>query len=379
MLPACFALLDDSTDHPATAPRSRLYTGYQRSLRGTDASTLPALLTQMQAALQQGLHAVALLSYELGAELLQIDAVATTDLSAAAEILLFSQCQHLSAADTAIWLQQQADDAEATAGIANVRTNVDEAAFCTAIDRIHDYIAAGDTYQVNYTYRLHFDAYGAPLQLYRQLRARQPVPYGALISLPDGHCILSFSPELFVRHQDGRLLAQPMKGTAPAAGDDTTENGRRAEQLTQDEKNRAENLMIVDLMRHDLSKVAEIGSVKVTKLNALESYPNVHHLVSTVTGQLQPGKTAADVLCATLSPGSISGAPKVQAMKVISEMEAARGPYCGSLFAIDAGGAMESSVLIRTLALERDEEKRWQYRVCAGGGIVADSQPEAER
>lgn len=137
--------------------------------------------------------------------------------------------------------------------------------------------------------------------------------------------------------------------------------------------------MIVDLMRHDLSKVSEVGSVKVTALNALETYPSVHHLVSTVTAQLRPGHDAADVICATFPPGSISGAPKVQALKVIQELEAPRGPYCGSLMVIDADGGMDSSVLIRTLALEKDDGDVWHLRVCAGGGIVADSVPREER
>jgi len=385
MLPACFALLDDSTDHPATAPRSRLYTGYQRSLRGADASALPALLTQMQAALQQGMHAVALLSYELGAELLQIDTVATTDLSAAAEILLFSQCQHLSAADTVIWLQQQADDTKATAGIANVRANVDEAAFCTAIDRIHDYIAAGDTYQVNYTYRLHFDAYGAPLQLYRQLRARQPVPYGALISLPDGRCILSFSPELFVRHQDGRLLAQPMKGTAPAAADDAAENGRRAEQLTQDEKNRAENLMIVDLLRNDLGRIAVNGSVAVPQLFAVERFGQVLQMTSTVTAQLRADTTLAELLTALYPCGSITGAPKHRSMQIISELETApRGIYTGAIGWFDAAPASRQvgdfclSVPIRTLALQAPQHGVRAGEMGVGAGIVHDSRAADE-
>jgi len=131
-------------------------------------------------------------------------------------------------------------------------------------------------------------------------------------------------------------------------------------------------------MRHDLAKVAEVGSVAVPALNALESYPNVHHLVSTVTARLLPGRTAADVLLATLPPGSVSGAPKVQAMKVIAAMEAARGPYCGAVFTVDATGAMDSSVLIRTIALENGAGG-WNLRAAAGGGIVADSEPRAER
>ncbi len=241
-------------------------------------------------------------------------------------------------------------------------------------------IHAGDLFQANLArgWRGRLRAGVTPGQLLQALHVRGAAPFGAAINLGT-RAMVSNSPERFIRlDRDGHLETRPIKGTRPR-GQTPEADLALANALMASEKDHAENLMIVDLMRHDLSKVAEIGSVRVTKLNALESYPNVHHLVSTVTGQLRADKTAADVLCATLSPGSISGAPKVQAMKVISEMEAARGPYCGSLFAIDVGGAMESSVLIRSLALEMDEESLWQYRVCAGGGIVADSQPEAER
>jgi para-aminobenzoate synthetase component 1 len=240
-------------------------------------------------------------------------------------------------------------------------------------------IHAGDLFQANlargWSGRLAQDA--TPGRLMAALHNRGAAPFGGFVTLGD-RAVLSNSPERFIALDAlGHMETRPIKGTRPR-GKTPDEDTALARELTASAKDRAENLMIVDLMRHDLSKVAEIGSVKVTALNALESYPNVHHLVSTVTAQLQPGKTAADVLCATFPPGSISGAPKVQAMKVICEMEAARGPYCGSLFFIDAGGAMDSNVLIRTLALEKDEAG-WHFRAAAGGGIVADSDPIAER
>ncbi|CAM3279702.1 anthranilate synthase component I family protein [Asticcacaulis taihuensis] len=240
-------------------------------------------------------------------------------------------------------------------------------------------IHAGDLFQANlargWSGRLARNA--TPGRLMAALHNRGAAPFGGFVTLGD-RAVLSNSPERFIALDAlGHMETRPIKGTRPR-GKTPDEDTALARELTASAKDRAENLMIVDLMRHDLSKVAEIGSVKVTALNALESYPNVHHLVSTVTAQLQPGKTAADVLCATFPPGSISGAPKVQAMKVICEMEAARGPYCGSLFFIDAGGAMDSNVLIRTLALEKDDAG-WHFRAAAGGGIVADSDPIAER
>jgi len=241
-------------------------------------------------------------------------------------------------------------------------------------------IHAGDLFQANlargWNGRLRADV--TPGQVMAALHDRGAAPFGGFLRL-DGRAMLSNSPERFIRlAASGCLETRPIKGTRPR-GRTPEADAQLAADLMASEKDRAENLMIVDLMRHDLSKVAEVGSVAVTALNALESYANVHHLVSTVTARLNPGKSAADVLAATFPPGSISGAPKVQAMKVIHEMEAARGPYCGSLFFIDAGGAMDSNVLIRTLAMEKVEMDGWHFRACAGGGIVADSDPAAER
>lgn len=241
-------------------------------------------------------------------------------------------------------------------------------------------IHAGDLFQANlargWTGRLRPGV--EPGQVMQALHTQGAAPFGGFLRL-DARAMVSNSPERFIRLDgDGRLETRPIKGTRPR-GATPESDAVLGEELLASAKDRAENLMIVDLMRHDLSKVAQIGSVAVTSLNALESYTNVHHLVSTVTAQLAEGRTAADVLAATFPPGSISGAPKVQAMKVISEMEAARGPYCGSLFFVDAGGAMDSSVLIRTLAFEHDDSGRWHFRAAAGGGIVADSEPVAER
>ena len=241
-------------------------------------------------------------------------------------------------------------------------------------------IHAGDLFQANlargWTGRL--SAGVTPGHVAAALHARGPAPFGAMLRLGE-RAVVSNSPERFIRLETGgRMETWPIKGTRPR-GATPAEDANLAAELLNSAKDRAENLMIVDLMRHDLSRVAEIGSVGVPRLNGLESYANVHHLVSTVTAQLAAGRTAADLLTASFPPGSISGAPKVQAMKVIAEMEAARGPYCGALFFIDAGGAMDSNVLIRTLAFERDDQKVWQFRAAAGGGIVADSDPREER
>ena len=384
----CFALLDDNDirDVRAATPRSRLYTDYHATLSCSSAAQLPVLLAEMETAIRGGLHAVSLLHYELGAGLHGIDPYpAAKDTEAApAEILLFRQCRFLSAAETTAWLREQADaDAEAdpaqASGVADVRASVDEAQFTEDIARIRDYIAAGDTYQVNYTYRLQFDAYGAPAALYNKLRARQPVPYGAFIRLPDQRCILSFSPELFVRHARGTLQAQPMKGTARASGD-AQEDARRAEALSNDEKNRAENLMIVDLLRNDLGRVAMNGSVAVPHLFAVERFGQVLQMTSTITAQLRPDATLAEIFAALYPCGSITGAPKRRTMQIIRELESTpRGLYTGAIGWFDATeddaaiGDFCMSVPIRTLVLQAPQDGVRSGQMGVGAGIVHDS------
>ncbi|WP_050475949.1 aminodeoxychorismate synthase component I [Herbaspirillum rhizosphaerae] len=377
----CFALLDDN-DVRAATPRSRLYTDYHTTLSCRSAAELPTLLAAMEKAIRGGLYAVSLLHYELGAGLHGIDPHAATGDAepAPAEILLFKQCQFLSAAETTAWLQQQADaDTANASGVADVRASVDEQQFTDDIARIRDYIAAGDTYQVNYTYRLHFDAYGAPTALYNKLRARQPVPYGAFIRLPDQRCILSFSPELFVRHARGTLHAQPMKGTARASGD-AQEDALRAKELSNDEKNRAENLMIVDLLRNDLGRIAVNGSVAVPHLFAVERYGQVLQMTSTVTAQLRPDVTLAELFAALYPCGSITGAPKRRTMQIIRELESSpRGLYTGAIGWFDAAGDNAAigdfcmSVPIRTLVLQAPQDGVRSGEMGVGAGIVHDS------
>ncbi|MDM5179354.1 aminodeoxychorismate synthase component I [Massilia sp. DJPM01] len=368
----CFALLDD-----ATGAGSRLYTGHAGELRCDDASAWPDLLAQLQAALGRGLHAVAVLRYELGGQLLGIGTHPAS--GALAQLLLFDTCTRLSSSEVTAWLAAQAAARDGPAGIGKVHANVDQGAFSDALARIHDYIAAGDTYQVNYTYRLHFDAFGSPQALYARLRARQPVPYGALITLPDGGAVLSLSPELFVRHQDGELLARPMKGTAPASDDDT-ENARRASALAADAKNRAENLMIVDLLRNDLGRIAVTGSVEVPALFDVQRFASVLQMTSTVRARLRTDATLADIVAALYPCGSITGAPKRRAMEIIRELEpAARGVYTGAIGWFEpcatpgAIGEFCLSVPIRTLTLQAEHGGTRRGEMGVGAGIVYDS------
>ncbi|WP_050469479.1 aminodeoxychorismate synthase component I [Herbaspirillum chlorophenolicum] len=382
---ACFALLDDHLATPAE-PRSRLYTGHLRTLACDDAAGFPALLEEMQQALADGQHALALWNYELGAAMQGLPHRHAG--GPFAKIMLFAHCDRLSAADADQWLARQEE--AAPAGIADVTPSVSETEFSAAIARIHDYIAAGDTYQVNYTYRLHFDAYGDPLELYRKLRARQPVPYGALVCCEDGSAVLSFSPELFVAHAGGMLKAKPMKGTAPAAptadADADAINARRALALATDEKNRAENLMIVDLLRNDLGRIAIPGSVQVPHLFDVRRYGQVLQMTSTIHARLRADATLANAIAALYPCGSITGAPKRHTMEIIDELESTpRGLYTGAIGWFEApragGHAVGDfclSVPIRTLELQAPTGGLRRGVLGVGAGIVHDSDAASE-
>jgi len=377
---AVFALLDDASPDGQAHAQSRLYTGHVGTLACHDAAGFGELLAQLEAALARGQYAVPVLSYELGAHLLGIPAKPLD--TPLAQVLLFERCERMTAEQAASWVATRALDT-APAGVAGIRASVSEPQFVDAIKRIRDYIAAGDTYQVNYTYRLRFDAFGSVFALYQRLRARQPVPYGALIGLPDGGALLSFSPELFVRHTAGTLLARPMKGTAPASGDPELD-ARRAAELALDTKNRAENLMIVDLLRNDLGRVARTGTVAVPKLFEVTRFGAVLQMTSTVQAQLRPGATLAELFAALYPCGSITGAPKRRTMEIIDELEPdPRGVYTGAIGWFDPPAACQAfgdfclSVPIRTLALGAGEDVR-RGELGVGAGIVHDSDPQGE-
>jgi para-aminobenzoate synthetase component 1 len=253
-------------------------------------------------------------------------------------------------------------------------------AYLTAVADTVARIGRGELYQANIarSWAGRLKAGATPLDVFRRLAAVSPAPFSAYLRLA-GRAIVSHSPERFLSiGPDGRSVeTRPIKGTRPRGRDAGADAALRRE-LRQSAKDRAENLMIVDLMRNDLSRVCEPGSVEVAELFAVESCAQVHHLVSTVTGRLAPGRDAADLLAATFPPGSITGAPKVQAMKRIAALEPPRGPWCGSLFWAGFDGAFDSSVLIRTAAMTEDLDGRWRFRATAGAGIVADSDPHAE-
>jgi len=239
-------------------------------------------------------------------------------------------------------------------------------------------IAAGEIFQSNIAraWGGRLAAGATPFAVFARLAAESPAPFAAYLRTP-GRAVVSNSPERFVAVDDQRRAeTRPIKGTRPR-GRDAAEDAALAAELVASDKDRAENLMIVDLMRNDLARVCTPGSVAVPRLFELQSFANVHHLVSTVTGRLEPGRTALDLLAAAFPPGSITGAPKVQAMRVIAGHEAPRGPYCGSMIWAGLNGAFDSSVLIRTAGFIEDEDG-WRFEARAGAGIVADSDPALE-
>lgn len=253
-----------------------------------------------------------------------------------------------------------------------VTSNLTPQHYGRAFDRVLDYISAGDCYQVNLAQRFSAAASGDPWLAYQRLRLINPAPYSAFLSTPYAQ-ILSASPERFLRVENRQVETKPIKGTRPRAGHPRLDAEQIAE-LVASEKDRAENLMIVDLLRNDLSKNCELGSVKVPKLFEVESFATVHHLVSTVTGKLAPGRDAIDLLRGAFPGGSITGAPKLRAMQIIEEIEPhRRGVYCGAIGYVGYDGNMDTNIAIRTLVHSHGTVRFW-----AGGGIVADSQREAE-
>jgi len=258
------------------------------------------------------------------------------------------------------------------AGNAGVTSNFSRDEYIAAVRRAVEYVHAGDCFQVNLSHRLLAPLREHPLGLYARLRKRSPAPFGAYFDAGSFQ-VLSASPERFLKVSNGEIETRPIKGTRPR-GATPAEDAALANELRDSPKDRAENVMIVDLLRNDLGRVSEYGSVQVTKLCEVETFPQVHHLVSEVRGRLRPGCGPFEILRATFPGGSVTGAPKVRAMEIIAELERnARGAYCGALGFLGFDGTCDLNILIRTMTAAQG----WvQFPV--GGGIVADSDPQRE-
>ncbi|SDQ56398.1 aminodeoxychorismate synthase, subunit I [Pseudomonas sp. UC 17F4] len=333
------------------------------------------------------------LSYDFGRRLEQLPSIAVDDLGLAdASLGLYAwalisdhqqKCSQLLFHPSLAAAERQrlielfeappAIDAASFALQAPMRGDISAHSYRQAFDRVQQYIHAGDCYQINLTQRFRAPCQGDPWHAYQALRQACPTPYSGFQLLADGSVLLSFSPERFIQVSNGQVETRPIKGTRPRSSD-ADEDARNAAELLGSSKDRAENLMIVDLLRNDLGRTCEIGSVKVPELFSLESYPNVHHLVSSVTGRLAAGKDALDLIADSFPGGSITGAPKIRAMQIIDELEPSRRAlYCGSLLYVDVRGEMDSSIAIRSLLVKDGQVCCW-----GGGAVVADSDWQAE-
>ncbi|HRP94702.1 MAG TPA: aminodeoxychorismate synthase component I [Rhodocyclaceae bacterium] len=358
-----FALFDDNLERRGDL----LLADLRDVLVCATADELDAAFTAVDAARARGCWVALAVSYELGYALeprLASRASAGPLLTA----WVFGTARHLTSDETERALREAIDAFDEhgrCAGVGGLTRALSQQTHGQAVARILDLIAAGDCYQVNYTHALDGELYGDPLALYEQLRRRQPVRFGAFVSHPDGS-ILSRSPELFVARSARRLVCRPMKGTAPRDADPAW--------LAGSEKNRAENLMIVDLIRNDLGRLAPAGGVRVERLFEIEAYPSVWQMTSTISAE--PVDADLRTIFKALFPcGSITGAPKIRAMEVIHALEQApRGLYCGALGWIAPSGDFRFSVPIRTLVAGRDG----RVRIGIGSGIVADSDPADE-
>lgn len=365
-----FALFDD-----AVSGRAKRYQNHVES-RFFHYKELDLLDDALQKGWQKGLYAVLFADYGFGLPLMGVDSGRGGNLA----LHWFADCADI---DAESWLAQHSDGLPA--GISTPQSSVSEADYLDHIRQIHEAIRRGDTYQINYTTRLHLQAYGNPVSLYRRLR--QPVPYAVLSHLPDAEgqsaWTLCFSPELFLKiGSDGTISTEPMKGTAPILGDGQDE--RRAAELQADPKNRAENVMIVDLLRNDLGKIAQTGTVCVPEPFKVSRFGSVWQMTSTIQAQALPHTSFADILRAAFPCGSITGAPKKMSMQIIESLEAeARGLYTGSIGYLNpcSGGlGFEGTfnVVIRTLSLTPLSDGIYQGVYGVGSGIVIDSDPAAE-
>lgn len=361
-------LLDDvesSREHPS----SRLYQHVKHAWRVDRTTELEDCFAQMQAALDRGDYLVTLFSYELGYYLHGIPCKYSEPLPLI-RAWSFTGVNKYSKAEIDTWLQNALTKEDQVVGVMNLHDSIDEQSFAKDVAQIKEWIRSGDTYQINHSYRMTGQAYGSPLALYTQLRERQPGRYGAY--LEDGKdFLLSQSPELFIKRTNGVFTAQPMKGTADA-------RQYSAHDLADDPKNQAENVMIVDLLRNDLGRISEPGSVEVPALFEVNRHGNVLQMTSTVQAKARPHLSIADILRAVFPCGSVTGAPKKRSMEIIQELEnRPRAWYCGALGWFDPNGDFALSVPIRTLQMEGNEHSS-QFVLGVGAGITIDSEAQAE-
>jgi para-aminobenzoate synthetase/4-amino-4-deoxychorismate lyase len=372
-----FILLDDA--RPDGASDARLYRVPVELVVARRAEEVLPALARIEALRREGHDLAGYLAYEAGLALEpRLARLAPLRAGAAGPLVwfgAFTGCETILAADVPQWLAARTGGERGSIGPLGQQISIGGYARCFAA--LQEAIGAGDIYQANLTFPLVASWCGDPLALYAAIRPDAGAGYGGVVH--DGaQWLLSFSPELFFALKDGAATVKPMKGTRPR-GRTPAEDLALAGELAASVKDRAENLMIVDLMRNDLSRIAEPGSVRVEDAFAIESYPTVHQMVSTVRARLQPGKGAVDMIRALFPCGSVTGAPKIRAMELIHEVERdARGPYCGAIGRIDASGDAAFNVAIRTLRLTPGENGSGRAVLGVGSAIVADSEALGE-
>jgi para-aminobenzoate synthetase/4-amino-4-deoxychorismate lyase len=368
---SAFVLLDDAREDGAAD--ARLYREPSEIIVARRPEDVLPALGRIDQLVREGLHLAGMLGYEAGLALEPRLAPLLPSRTGEEPLLwfgAFATYETIPASAVASRLRELAGPADPAIG--PLEPQISPASYQAAFDRMHAAIEAGDIYQANLTFPLAGSWQGDPVALYAALRPNARAGYGGIVH--DGaRWLLSFSPELLFDLRDDAITVRPMKGTRPRSSDPAQDEMLRST-LAASSKDRAENLMIVDLMRNDLSRVAEPGSVRVAQPFAIETYPTVHQMVSTVTARLAEGRSAMDVLRALFPCGSVTGAPKIRAMELIAQVERdPRGPYCGSIGRIDPSGDAAFNVAIRTLRLT-GEGTSGRAVLGIGSAIVADSQ-----
>lgn len=378
-----FALLEKG------AGETCLYINCQEKGVAFSREEVDALFERVSILQSRGMTIVGVWSYDLwreNKEKSSLKAIAQQNLQKEAcahptplfQIFAFETFRSLSREETDAWLKEQAHPF-LLPGIADLQADQSFEEYDTSFAQIKNYLYSGDIYQVNLTFNLHFKSFGSPLDLYRVLRARQTVGYGGLIACSEDQWILSFSPELFVEKQGSHLTMRPMKGTI-ARLEDPEADRQQAHFLRQDEKNKAENVMIVDVLRNDLSRLSSVGSVKVPHLFSVEPYPTVWQMTSTITSEIKSASSLKELFWCLFPSGSVTGAPKQRAREVIEEQEKrSRGLYTGAFGTIDPYGNLRLSIAIRTLELGPPDTEGYRTGVLGiGSGIVLHSESQAE-
>jgi len=361
-----YVVIDDARLTSTQGQGAKLFANPSRILTCVHAADAPAVLAEIDQALADGHHVAGYLAYELG-YLLEPKLAPLLPQTLDGPLIWMGvfDAPEIIASDTFdAWAQDPHS-------VGSMQAALSREDYIDQVEQIRDHIRAGDVYQINHTFQQRFDFSGSPLSLYAHLRQKQRAQYGALIATGDSH-ILSLSPELFVESDAGVIRARPMKGTAARAANPANDEARK-HWLCHDEKSKAENLMIVDLLRNDLGRIALVGSVNVTDLFSVETYPTLHQMTSGIEAKLRPGTRFSDIIDALFPCGSVTGAPKVKAMEIIRSLETQpRGVYTG---AVGYAGPQDLrfNVAIRTLRLTGGHGV-----MGIGSGIVYDSDPDQE-